>query len=207
MLRDIDIAMADRGIFGLCGPNGAGKSTLLNVIAGSVRPSAGRVMLSGEDITPLPAADRFRRGISRTFQAVHLIGERTVIDNVAVACLRSQRTSLVRGIVASRLDEARAEAMQALENLGMRDLAARQVRSLTLEMQRMVELARAMASRPALLLLDEPASGLSEPQRERLRGVLRSIGEYTCVLLVEHDLTWWPRSPSGSSSCTAVRSC
>jgi ABC-type branched-subunit amino acid transport system ATPase component len=127
--------------------------------------------------------------MSRTFQAVHLIPDRTVIDNVAVACLQSQESTLVRGIVASRLGDARAEAMQALESLGMRDLAHRQVSSLTLEMQRMVELARAMASRPRLLLLDEPASGLSAPQRERLREVLRSIGEYTCVLLVEHDLT------------------
>jgi branched-chain amino acid transport system permease protein len=189
VLDGVDIAIADRGIFGLCGPNGAGKTTLLNVIAGSVAPSAGRVSLSGEDITHLLPWDRFRRGMSRTFQAVHLIADRTVIDNVAVACLRSQESTLVRGVVASRLAEARAEAMRALENLGMRDLAHRQVSSLTLEMQRMVELARAMASRPRLLLLDEPASGLSAPQRERLREVLRSIGEYTCVLLVEHDLT------------------
>jgi branched-chain amino acid transport system permease protein len=189
VLDGVNIAIADRGIFGLCGPNGAGKTTLLNVIAGSVAPSAGRVSLSGEDITNLLPWDRFRRGMSRTFQAVHLIPDRTVIDNVAVACLQSQESTLVRGIVASRLADARAEAMQALENLGMRDLAHRQVSSLTLEMQRMVELARAMASRPRLLLLDEPASGLSAPQRERLREVLRSIGEYTCVLLVEHDLT------------------
>jgi branched-chain amino acid transport system permease protein len=189
VLDAVDIAIADRGIFGLCGPNGAGKTTLLNVVAGSTAPSAGRVVLSGEDITGLLPWDRFRRGMSRTFQAVHLIGDRTVIDNVAVACLHSQESTLVRGIVASRLDDARAEAMQALTNLGMRDLADRQVSSLTLEMQRMVELARAMASRPRLLLLDEPASGLSAPQRERLREVLRSIGEYTCVLLVEHDLS------------------
>jgi branched-chain amino acid transport system permease protein len=189
VLDGVDIAVGNRGVFGLCGPNGAGKTTLLNVIAGSVTPSAGRVSLSGEDITHLLPWDRFRRGMSRTFQAVHLIPDRTVIDNVAVACLHSQESTLVRGIVANHLTEARAEAMQALENLGMRDLAHRQVSSLTLEMQRMVELARAMASRPRLLLLDEPASGLSAPQRERLREVLRSIGQYTCVLLVEHDLT------------------
>ncbi len=159
VLDGVDIAIADRGVFGLCGPNGAGKTTLLNVIAGSVAPSAGTVSLSGEDITHLLPWDRFRRGMSRTFQAVHLIADRTVVDNVAVACLQSQESTLVRGIVASRLAQARAEAMQALENLGMGDLAHRQVSSLTLEMQRMVELARAMASRPRLLLLDEPALG------------------------------------------------
>ena len=101
---------------------------------------------------------------------------------------RSQRSSLLRGIFISRLAQARAEAMEALEYLGLGELAHREVGSLTLETQRMVELARAMASRPTLLLLDEPASGLSEIQRERLREVLCAIGEVTCVLLVEHDL-------------------
>jgi ABC-type branched-subunit amino acid transport system ATPase component len=119
---------------------------------------------------------------------VRLIPDRTVVDNVAVACLRSHQSTLVRGIVASRLAEAREEAMRTLEYLGMHGIAQREVASLTMEMQRMVELARAMASRPMLLLLDEPASGLSAPQRERLTEVLRSIGEFTCVLLVEHDL-------------------
>jgi branched-chain amino acid transport system permease protein len=188
VLRDIDLTLPQRGIFGLCGPNGAGKSTLLGVVGGGVRASAGTVTLAGEDITGLPPAERFGRGVSRTFQAVHLIRGRTVLDNVAVACLRSQRSSLLRGIVISRLAQARADAMEALEYLGLGELAHREVGTLTLETQRMVELARAMASRPSLLLLDEPASGLSEIQRERLRDLLRTIGEVTCVLLVEHDL-------------------
>jgi branched-chain amino acid transport system permease protein len=188
VLENVDLAIPDRGIFGLCGPNGAGKTTLLNIIAGSVAPSAGRVSLNGEDITDELPWNRFRRGMSRTFQAVRLIPDRTVVDNVAVACLQSHESTLVRGIVASGLAEAREEAMRTLEYLGMRGMAQREVASLTMEMQRMVELARAMASRPMLLLLDEPASGLSAPQRERLTEVLRSIGEFTCVLLVEHDL-------------------
>jgi branched-chain amino acid transport system permease protein len=188
VLENVDLAIPHRGIFGLCGPNGAGKTTLLNVIAGSVAPSAGRVSLDGEEITDELPWNRFRRGMSRTFQAVRLIPDRTVVDNVAVACLQSQESTLVRGIVTNRLAEAREEAMRTLEYLGMRGIAQREVASLTLEMQRMVELARAMASRPTLLLLDEPASGLSAPQREGLTEVLRSIGEFTCVLLIEHDL-------------------
>jgi branched-chain amino acid transport system ATP-binding protein len=188
VLDDVSLKLPARGLFGLCGPNGAGKTTLLGVIGGSVRPDGGRVLLDGADITRLPPQQRFHLGVSRTFQTVRLIGGRTVLDNVAVACLSSHRSSLAAGIARNRLAEARERAAEALDHLGMAGLGGREVSSLTLETQRMVEFARAIAARPRLLLLDEPASGLSEPQRERLAGVLRAAGEMTCVLLVEHDL-------------------
>ncbi len=188
VLHDVTIALPRFGLFGLCGPNGAGKSTLLNVIGGSVPPSRGQVLLDGADITRTPPHERFYLGVTRTFQAVHLIKGRTVLDNVAVACLASHRSSIVTRIARSRLDQAREQAAQALKDLGMQHMEGREVSSLTLENQRMVELARALAPRPRLLLLDEPASGLSEDQRYRLAGLLRAIGEKTCVLLVEHDL-------------------
>jgi branched-chain amino acid transport system permease protein len=188
VLDDITITLPGRGLFGLCGPNGAGKSTLLNVIGGSVPPSAGRVLLNGTDITRLPPQVRFYQGISRTFQAVHLIKGRTVLDNVAVACLASHQSGIVTRIVRTRLAEAREQAAQTLADLGMSAISGREVSSLTLESQRMVELARALAPRPRLLLLDEPASGLSEQQRLRLADLLRSLGDRACVLLVEHDL-------------------
>jgi branched-chain amino acid transport system permease protein len=188
VLHDVSLALPDRGLFALCGPNGAGKSTLLNVIGGSVAPSSGEVILSGTDITRRPPHERFYQGISRTFQAVHLIKGRTVLDNVAVACLASHTASIVTRIGRSRLDAARAKAARTLADLGMAHLADREVSSLTLEMQRMVELARALASSPRLLLLDEPASGLSEEQRQRLAALLVTLAERTCVLLVEHDL-------------------
>ena len=188
VLHDVTLALPERGLFGLCGPNGAGKSTLLNVIGGSVAPSAGEVIFAGADITRRPPHERFYRGISRTFQAVHLIKGRTVLDNVAVACLASHTASIVTRIGRSRLDAARVKAARTLADLGMAHLADREVSSLTLEMQRMVELARALAPSPRLLLLDEPASGLSEEQRQRLAAVLVTLAERTCVLLVEHDL-------------------
>jgi branched-chain amino acid transport system permease protein len=188
VLDAVSLALPARGRYGLCGPNGAGKSTLLGVIGGTVSPSAGRVLLGGVDVTGLPPQQRFHLGVSRTFQAVHLIAGRTVLDNVAVSCLGSHGSSIVRGIVRSRLAEARDTAAEALDYLGMGRLSGRDVSSLTLESQRMVEFARAIAPRPRLLLLDEPAAGLSEPQRDRLSGVLHAIGEMTCVLLVEHDL-------------------
>jgi branched-chain amino acid transport system ATP-binding protein len=188
VLHDVTLALPERGLFGLCGPNGAGKSTLLNVIGGSVPPSAGEVMLSGADITRRPPHERFQLGVSRTFQAVHLIKGRTVLDNVAVACLASHTASIVTRIGRSRLDAAREKAARTLADLGMAHLADREVSSLTLETQRMVELARALAPSPRLLLLDEPASGLSEEQRQRLAAVLTTLAGRTCVLLVEHDL-------------------
>jgi branched-chain amino acid transport system permease protein len=188
VLHDVSLALPGRGLFALCGPNGAGKTTLLNVIGGSVAPSSGEVILSGTDITRRPPNERFYQGISRTFQAVHLIKGRTVLDNVAVACLASHTASIVTRIGRSRLDAARAKAARTLADLGMAHLAEREVSSLTLETQRMVELARALASSPRLLLLDEPASGLSEEQRQRLAALLVTLAERTCVLLVEHDL-------------------
>jgi len=188
VLDDVTLALPERGLFGLCGPNGAGKTTLLNVIGGSVPPSRGQVLLDGEDITRRPPHERFHEGISRTFQAVHLVKGRTVLDNVAVSCLASHTSSIVTRIGRSRLAEAREKAAQALAGLGMQRLADREVSSLTLENQRMVELARALAPNPRLLLLDEPASGLSEEQRRRLADVLLELGTRTCVLLVEHDL-------------------
>jgi branched-chain amino acid transport system ATP-binding protein len=188
VLDDVTVRLPERGLFGLCGPNGAGKTTLLNVIGGSVPPSRGTVILDGEDITRRPPHERFHLGISRTFQAVHLIKGRTVLDNVAVACLASHKSSIVTRVARSKLDDARDKAAQTLSDLGMRGIQDREVSSLTLESQRMVELARALAPNPRLLLLDEPASGLSEEQRHRLADLLTAFGERTCVLLVEHDL-------------------
>ena len=188
VLDDVTIKLPERGLFGLCGPNGAGKTTLLNVIAGSVPPSLGTVILDGEDITRRPPQERFHLGISRTFQAVHLIKGRTVLDNVAVACLASHTSPMITRVARSKLDDARDKAARTLSDLGMRGIQDREVSSLTLESQRMVELARALAANPRLLLLDEPASGLSEEQRHRLAELLTAFGERTCVLLVEHDL-------------------
>jgi branched-chain amino acid transport system permease protein len=188
VLHDVSLTLPERGLFGLCGPNGAGKSTLLNIIGGSVAPTSGEVFLNGTNITKRPPNERFYQGVSRTFQAVHLIKGRTVLDNVAVACLASHTSSILTRIGRSRLDAAREKAARALADLGMARLAGREVSSLTLETQRMVELARALASSPRLLLLDEPASGLSEDQRQRLAALLSTLADRTCVLLVEHDL-------------------
>ena len=156
VLDEVTLTLPPKGLFGLCGPNGAGKSTLLGIIGGSVPPARGRVLLDGADVTRLPPQQRFGLGISRTFQTVHLIRGRTVLDNVAVACLTSHRSGIASRLFRSELVQARQQAEQTLARLGMTALSGRDVSSLTLENQRMVELARAIAARPRLLLLDEP---------------------------------------------------
>jgi len=188
VLDGVTLTLPPRGLFGLCGPNGAGKSTLLGIIGGSVPPARGRILLDGTDVTRLPPQQRFGLGVSRTFQAVHLIRGRTVLDNVAVACLTSHRSGIVTRLFRSELAEARQRAARTLDHLGMTSLSGRDVSSLTLASQRMVELARAVAAGPRLLLLDEPASGLSDPERQRLGELLTGLAGLTCVLLVEHDL-------------------
>ncbi len=203
VLHDVTLALPERGLFGLCGPNGAGKSTLLNVIGGSVAPSAGEVIFAGADITRRPPHERFQPGISRTFQAVHLIKGRTVLDNVAVACLASHTASIVTRIGRSRLDAARVQAARTLADLGMAHLADREVSSLTLETQRMVELARALAPSPRLLLLDEPASGLSEEQRQRLAALLVTLAD--AHLRAARRARPGPRRPGQRADLRAVR--
>jgi branched-chain amino acid transport system ATP-binding protein len=123
VLADVSLTLPARGLFGLCGPNGAGKSTLLNIIAGSVSASRGRVLLDGADVTRLPPPQRFALGVSRTFQAVHLIRGRTVLDNVAVACLTSHRSGMVSRLFRSELAGARQKAGQTLGRLGMAALS------------------------------------------------------------------------------------
>jgi branched-chain amino acid transport system permease protein len=187
-LNDVDITVPEGAVIGLIGPNGAGKSTLLNIIGGSLPPTSGRVTLGQQDVTFRPAHEHFALGVSRTFQAVHLVPGRSALENVAVACLSSNRQSLIRGVVDSGMPAALEKAEAALDFLGLSELRDREVTSLTLEGQRMVELARAIAPEPRLLLLDEPASGLSESQRDALKDTMRSVSAITSILLVEHDL-------------------
>jgi branched-chain amino acid transport system permease protein len=185
---EVSLTVAPLGVHALCGPNGAGKSTLFELICGGLQADAGDVFIEGHHVSKTPAYQRAQLGVARTLQSVRLMNSRTALDNVAVAAVPSHRTFITHAVVRSDLTVAYDRAWEILEELGISAVAQQRVGELTLESQRMVELARAMVTRPKILLLDEPASGLSSEQRARLAARLAKLGETVTVFLVEHDL-------------------
>ena len=184
----VTLSVPPTGLFGLCGFNGAGKSTLFNLLAGSVRADSGRVRIGGRDATGWSAMRRARSGVARTWQTVRLAPGRTVVDNVAAACLADPGQWLPAALWRPQAAPARARAREALDRLGIAGLGDRVVDGLTLEAQRLTELARAIVSDPKVLLADEPASGLSAAQRTVLADALTAIAAERAVVVVEHDL-------------------
>jgi branched-chain amino acid transport system ATP-binding protein len=175
-LDDVSLAAVPGEVTGLIGPNGAGKTTLFNVITGLQAPQRGRVRLDGDDVTRLPPYRRARRGLARTFQRLELFGLLTVHENVELA-------ASVRGRRPGR------SAAEALELVGLSELADARSDELPTGKARLVELARALASGPKVLLLDEPASGQDDGETEAFRDVLLTVAaEGIAVVLVEHDV-------------------
>ncbi|MDT7705700.1 MAG: branched-chain amino acid transport system ATP-binding protein [Pseudonocardiales bacterium] len=181
-------------ILGLIGPNGAGKTTCFNAMTGVYRPTSGSVRLEGK---PLGRQQRYqitRLGIARTFQNIRLFGEMTALENVVVGADARHRTSVVGALL--RLPrhhreerEAVERAMALLEFVGIADRAADKARNLPYGYQRRLEIARALATEPKLLCLDEPAAGFNPAEKDNLMGLIRKIRDdgYT-VLLIEHDM-------------------
>jgi ABC-type branched-subunit amino acid transport system ATPase component len=184
----VSLEVPRQGLFGLCGLNGAGKSTLFNVLAGSARVDSGTVSIDGQDATSWSAMRRARSGVARTWQTVRLAHGRSAVDNVAVACLRNPRQWVLACVWRPQAAGARERAWAALERLGIGDAGDQLVDGMTLETQRLTELARALVSDPKVLLADEPASGLSAAQRTVLAEALTTISEDRAVVVVEHDL-------------------
>ena len=181
-------------IVALIGPNGAGKTTLFNVISRLQRASGGRVWLGGEDITHLSPAESARLGMARTFQNLRIFENMDVLENVLVGCHRHEKAGFIAGglgLPKQRREEkaSRARAMDALRLVGLDANAQQPAASLPYGQQRLVEIARALASEPQLLLLDEPAAGMNAAEREYLVDRVRRIREAgVTVLLVEHDI-------------------
>ena len=191
-VNDVSFSMTAGEILGLIGPNGAGKSTMFNLVSGVLPLTAGQVHFMGERIDGKPPRWMARAGMARTFQHVRLMPQMSVIENVAIgAHLRSRRGWMAGVLRLNRVEEASllALAQEQLDRVGLGDYALREAGSLALGQQRILEIARALACDPALLLLDEPAAGLRHQEKQALAALLRQLsGEGISVLLVEHDM-------------------
>jgi len=191
-VNNVSLQVRAGEIVGLIGPNGAGKTTAFNVITGVVPLTAGSVSLAGETISGLPSREIARRGLSRTFQHVRMVPEMTVLENVALGChRRGVRGTLAAMLRLDRTEERRLlrEAQRQLTRVGLEDQLDQRAGNLPLGKQRLMEIARSLASDPLLLLLDEPAAGLRHFEKGALAEVLRQLsGEGMSILLVEHDM-------------------
>ncbi|WP_019634601.1 ABC transporter ATP-binding protein [Actinomadura atramentaria] len=175
-------------VTGLIGPNGAGKTTLFDVVTGLRRPETGAVLLDGDEVTRAPVHERARRGMARTFQRLEAFGSLTVRENVLVAAEIHATAGRALGRRAARA-RARDRADELLARTGIADYAAHRADTVPTGTARLLELARALAAEPRVLLLDEPSAGLSAPESAALAGLLRGLaGEGLAVLLVEHDM-------------------
>ena len=185
---DVSLRLPVGARHALIGPNGAGKTTLVNLLTGVLRPSSGRVLLGGEDVTGLSPDRRVHRGLARTFQINQLFPEMTVLQTLGVAV--SERRGLGRrwwrpaGGERAVLDEAAA----LLGRFGLDGAADERVASLSYGQQRLVEIALAIACRPRVLLLDEPAAGVPEAERDGILAAVAALPAEVAVLLIEHDM-------------------
>ena len=191
-VNDVSFKVRAGEIVGLIGPNGAGKSTTFNLVTGVLPATRGEVRLRGERIDALRSRQIARRGVSRTFQHVKMIPTMTVLENVALGAHRRGRGGVVRAMLRLDRDEERRllrEAERQIVRIGMQDLMHELAGNLALGQQRLMEIARALAADPALLLLDEPAAGLRLLEKQGLADVLRLLrDEGMSILLVEHDM-------------------
>lgn len=191
---NVSFEVHDGAIFGLIGPNGAGKTTLFNIISGVYAPTSGKVFLGNEDITGLKPYQICRRGIARTYQNINLFHNLTTMENVKIGCHHRTKSNLLSDIVhtKSQREEEKAIEQKCLELLrfvGLEDKKDFLSKNLSYGDQRRVEIARAMATEPKLLLLDEPAAGMNSAEKVELTELIRKINDRgITILLVEHDM-------------------
>lgn len=186
--NDINLRLEPGARHALIGPNGAGKTTFVNLITGRLAPSAGRVLLNGDDITALPQAARVRRGLGCTFQINTLFRGLSVLENVSLAISEREGISgdMLRSIAAHRTTLEHAYAM--LRQLRIADDALTPVQALPYGKQRLVEIAIALGLRPTVLLLDEPAAGVPSTESAIIFDVIDQLPADIAVLIIEHDM-------------------
>jgi ABC-type branched-subunit amino acid transport system ATPase component len=186
--RDIDLVLERGARRALIGPNGAGKTTLVNLITGVLKPSSGTVLLNGEDITATSQAERARRGLARTFQINQLFRGLTVLENLCMTigerdgnCNNLWRPAGAKSVVID-------EALDHLDSLRLTDDALKLVRELPYGRQRLVEIAIALAQKPRVLLLDEPAAGVPSSESHLILDVVAALDPEIAILIIEHDM-------------------
>jgi branched-chain amino acid transport system ATP-binding protein len=193
-LENVSLTVAPGEVRGIIGPNGAGKSTLFNLITGHLRANAGRVFLGDEAIDALGAHARAQRGIAVVYQGARIFRGMTVLENVMVGAHRRTRHGFLEAALRSPRSRREDEAVRLLSAalltlVGLGGLGDRPAESLPLGQQRSLQLARALAAEPVLLLLDEPASGLREAERHHFAELIRSLrASGLTIVLVEHDV-------------------
>ncbi|MBE9162390.1 ABC transporter ATP-binding protein [Tychonema sp. LEGE 06208] len=199
-VNDVSFTVQKHEIFGLIGPNGAGKTTLFNVMTGLIPASAGNLIYQDENISKLRPYQIANKGIARTFQNIRLFGELSVLDNVAIARHIHSRSpnpvlSLLAGILAlpesnARERQTQRKARELLDLVGLGDRAAEPAKNLPYGDQRRLEIARALALEPTILLLDEPAAGMNPSEKHKLSEFIREVQEQfnLTVILIEHHV-------------------
>lgn len=194
-ISSTSFGIKDGEIFGLIGPNGAGKTTMFNIITGAYAPSGGEVIFDGKIINDIKSFKRVNLGIARTFQNIRLFNSLSVLDNVLIGLNSATKYSFFEAITHlgrfSRIEnETKQKALDLLEELGIIKFASEFAKNLSYGQQRKVEIARALATNPKLLLLDEPAAGMNPSETDELAELISNLRneKKLSILLIEHDM-------------------
>jgi branched-chain amino acid transport system permease protein len=182
----VDIDVRRGGVHALIGPNGSGKTTTLNVLSGLYKATSGRITLDGLDITDMPPHQRAAAGLGRTFQNIRLFRSMTALENVVIGAERPGNALTGTGDA----EALQARAMSALNFVGLGPRAHEPISGFSYGHQRLIEIARALAANPTLLLLDEPAAGLNSSEKLELHALLKRIAaQGLTILIIDHDMT------------------
>ncbi|RUM98222.1 ABC transporter ATP-binding protein [Pseudaminobacter arsenicus] len=186
--KDISISLARGDRVALIGPNGAGKTTFINLVTGHLAPDSGTVMFDDADVTALSPTKRVRQGLVRSFQVTRLFSEMTPAEHVALAVLqRTGRSGRMLGNFQA-MQDVMAEVQESLHSLGIDHVANRRVSEIAYGQQRLLEIALALALRPKVLLLDEPAAGVPQSDTSRIETALAALPADLAVLMIDHDM-------------------
>lgn len=193
-VNEVSFDVEEGGVVGLIGPNGAGKTTVFNLITGNYQPNAGTVFFDGTNLVGLPTHTIVERGIARTFQTIRLFQNMSVLENVLAGCHCRMHTGALSAMLRTASQcaeerEAMTQAVSELEFVGLAHEWQNKAKNLSYGNQRLLEIARALATKPKLIVLDEPAGGMNDQETQELIQLIRQIqGRGITVLLIEHDM-------------------